>query len=262
MKKITITERDLKESDLNKKEESTIRPILAKILTDIKQLSTFENITSIILLATVAYAVCIFFMNSLHFDLLVEEDGFYENLTALFLFLTCFSLIFKFSKYHIYYNTRWKFGILLMIAGLFFGGGEEISWGQRIFHIESSTFFKVNNAQQETNLHNMVIGRVKLNKLIFSNLLSIGFGFYFLVLPILWIKIPKVKRFVDGFGILVARPVHILIFLVATLLVLILINSPRKWEVWEFAFAMIMFLIVYNPLNTKEIFSKKLGSLS
>ena len=60
-----------------------------------------------------------------------------------------------------------------MIIGLFFGAGEEISWGQRIFHIESSKFFNENNSQKETNLHNMIVDGVKLNKLIFSNLLSI-----------------------------------------------------------------------------------------
>ena len=36
-----------------------------------------------------------------------------------------------------------------------FGAGEEISWGQRIFNVESSEYFLENNAQGETNLHNM-----------------------------------------------------------------------------------------------------------
>ena len=143
-----------------------------------------------------------------------------------------------------------------MAVGLFFGAGEEISWGQRIFGIESSEFFSENNAQQETNLHNMVVGDVKLNKLIFSNLMSIAFGIYFLVLPILWNKSPKLKSLLDKFGISVPRPIHVIIFIIATLLVLIPIDHSRKWEVWEYVFALIMFLIVFNPWNSKEIFSK------
>ncbi|MDR2236315.1 MAG: hypothetical protein LBE92_09335 [Chryseobacterium sp.] len=222
-----------------------------------KNLSLLEKLISSILLITVIYAIFVFFTDSSYFDYLVQEDGFYENLTSIFLFLTSFTLLFKFFRYQKYYGGLWKFGVLLMAAGLFFGGGEEISWGQRIFHIQSSEFFKANNAQEETNLHNMVVGDVKLNKLIFSNLMSICFAIYFLVLPVLWNRAPKMKALIDKFGISVARPVHIVIFIIATGLILIPIDHSRKWEIWEYAFALIMFLIVYNPLNTKEIFSKE-----
>ena len=37
----------------------------------------------------------------------------------------------------------------------FFGFGEEISWGQRIFGIETPAGLKQANSQQETNLHNL-----------------------------------------------------------------------------------------------------------
>ncbi|WP_292008338.1 hypothetical protein [Chryseobacterium sp.] len=222
-----------------------------------KNLSLFEKIISVILLITVIYAIGVYFTDSSYFDKLVQEDGFYENLTSAFLFFTSFTLLFKFIKYQKYYGIWWKVGVLFMALGMFFGGGEEISWGQRIFHVQSSEFFLENNAQQETNLHNMVVGDVKLNKLIFSNLMSICFGIYFLVLPVIWNKSEKMKKLIDTFGISVARPVHIVIFLIATALILIPISHSRKWEIWEYAFALIMFLIVYNPLNTKEIFSKK-----
>lgn len=134
-----------------------------------KNLSLLEKIISLILLITVIYAIYVYFTDSAYFEYLVQEDGFYENLTSAFLFFTSFALLIKFFKYQKYYGALWKVGVLLMALGLFFGGGEEISWGQRIFHIQSSEFFKENNAQEETNLHNMVVGDVKLNKLIFSN---------------------------------------------------------------------------------------------
>ncbi|WP_370895304.1 hypothetical protein [Chryseobacterium gossypii] len=220
-----------------------------------KNLSLVERIISVVLLLTVIFAIYVFFTDSSYFEYLVQEDGFYENLTSIFLFLTSFTLIIKFFKYQKYYGIWWKVGVLLMAVGLFFGGGEEISWGQRIFHIQSSEFFKENNAQQETNLHNMVVGDVKLNKLIFSNLMSICFGIYFIVLPIVWNKVQWIRVLLDKFGISVARPVHIIIFLIVTALILLPIDHSRKWEIWEYAFALIMFLIVYNPLNVKQIFS-------
>ncbi|RKT01267.1 hypothetical protein BCF58_0485 [Chryseobacterium defluvii] len=227
------------------------------IFAFMKNLSVLEKIIAIILLLTVIYAIYVFFTDSSFFDRLVEEDGFYENLTSIFLFFTSFTLFFKFFKYQKYYGMLWKIGVLLMALGMFFGGGEEISWGQRIFNVQSSEFFKENNAQQETNLHNMVVGDVKLNKLIFSNLMSICFGIYFLVLPLLWNKSAKMKNLIDTFGISVARPIHLYIFVIITVLILVPINHARKWEIWEYAFALIMFLIVYNPLNIKEIFSKE-----
>lgn len=205
---------------------------------------------------SIIFGIVVYFTDEAFFQNLVKEDGFYENLTSIFLFLSSFLLFYKFFKYSKYYSLTWKIGVLIMAIGLFFGAGEEISWGQRIFGIQSSEFFNENNAQHETNLHNMVVGDVKLNKLIFSNLMSILFGIYFLVLPVVWNKVPTLKKLIDKFGIPVARPVHVIIFLVATALILLPISHSRKWEIWEYAFALIMFLIVLNPLNRSIIFSK------
>ncbi|MCQ9640778.1 hypothetical protein MP478_15425 [Chryseobacterium sp. WG14] len=246
MEKNSITEKSSTESSIGE-----------KVNDNRKQLSFFEKVILVLLLIAIAYAVYVFFTDSLYFDHLVEEDGFYEDLTSIFLFFTSFILLIKFFKYQGYYTLSWKISIVLMTVAFFFGGGEEISWGQRIFQIQSSDFFKLNNAQQETNLHNLVIGHVKLNKLVFSNMLSIGFGIYFLVLPIVWHRVPKIKKLIDKFGISIARPIHLLFFIIVTAIILLLINHSRKWEVWEFAFALTMFLIVYNPLNIKEIFSKE-----
>jgi hypothetical protein len=37
-------------------------------------------------------------------------------------------------------KNQYKFGLLLFSVAFFFGFGEEISWGQRIFDIESPFF--------------------------------------------------------------------------------------------------------------------------
>lgn len=49
-----------------------------------------------------------------------------------------------------------RFAFILCIAWLIFAL-EEISWGQRIFGIESPEFFLEHNYQQETNIHNFFI---------------------------------------------------------------------------------------------------------
>ena len=212
-----------------------------------------ENLIVSFLIITVVIGIYFFYTNKDFYAYLVQEDGFFENLTSIFLFLSSFYLFYFFISNIKLKSIWWKMGIIIMIIGLFFGAGEEISWGQRIFHIESSKFFNENNSQKETNLHNMIVDGVKLNKLIFSNLLSIIFSIYFLILPILWRKNNFIKKTINQFGIPIANNYQVIIFMISSLIIILSISNERKWEIWEYTFALTMFLIVLNPLNKKEI---------
>ncbi|KYG63065.1 hypothetical protein AZI86_15205 [Bdellovibrio bacteriovorus] len=54
-------------------------------------------------------------------------------------------------------SPKWlSAAILLGGVGMIFIGGEEISWGQRLFNFPSSEFFFLRNYQNETNLHNLL----------------------------------------------------------------------------------------------------------
>ena len=212
-----------------------------------------EKLIVSFLIITVVIGIYFFYTNKDFYTYLVQEDGFFENLTSIFLFLSSFYLFYFFISNIKLKSIWWKMGIIIMIIGLFFGAGEEISWGQRIFHIESSKFFNENNSQKETNLHNMIVDGVKLNKLIFSNLLSIIFSIYFLILPILWRKNNFIKKTINQFGIPIANNYQVIIFMISSLIIILSISNERKWEIWEYTFALTMFLIVLNPLNKKEI---------
>ena len=212
-----------------------------------------EKLIVSFLIITVVIGIYFFYTNKDFYAYLVQEDGFFENLTSIFLFLSSFYLFYFFISNIKLKSIWWKMGIIIMIIGLFFGAGEEISWGQRIFHIESSKFFNENNSQKETNLHNMIVDGVKLNKLIFSNLLSIIFSIYFLILPILWRKNNFIKKTINQFGIPIANNYQVIIFMISSLIIILYISNERKWEILEYTFALTMFLIVLNPLNKKEI---------
>ena len=212
-----------------------------------------EKLIVSFLIITVVIGIYFFYTNKDFYAYLVQEDGFFENLTSIFLFLSSFYLFYFFISNIKLKSIWWKMGIIIMIIGLFFGAGEEISWVQRIFHIESSKFFNENNSQKETNLHNMIVDGVKLNKLIFSNLLSIIFSIYFLILPILWRKNNFIKKTINQFGIPIANNYQVIIFMISSLIIILSISNERKWEIWEYTFALTMFLIVLNPLNKKEI---------
>lgn len=186
-------------------------------------------------------------------EVYTKEDSFVEYGTAFLLFcssLLLFSRLFKLSKHK---KTLWKVGVFLMASVFLFGAGEEISWGQRIFNVESSEYFLENNAQGETNLHNMVVDGKKINKIIFSQLLTLILVIYLIIAPILYRKFEAIKNLANLFAVPIVKWHHTIAFLVATGL-LIFMPSNRKWELYELAFGVIFFLIFLNPFN-KNIYS-------
>ncbi|MBI2519356.1 MAG: ribose 5-phosphate isomerase B [Bdellovibrio sp.] len=150
----------------------------------------------------------------------------------------------------------WTFRLGLIILALLFlfGAGEEISWGQRIFGNESPAYFANNNTQGETSFHNLVIGGVKINKLIFGTGLTIGVIFYFLVLPIVYRRKETIRKFVDNFGIPIPKKWHLLAYIIVVLLAYAS-GSHKKGELMEFAGVWIFFCLYFFPVN-KSIFEK------
>ncbi len=77
---------------------------------------------------------------------------------------------------------RWFFGLLALSC--LYVGMEEISWGQRIFGFSSPTYFRANNLQGETNLHNFFTGPYGTTlKRITTYVLALALASYGLVYP-------------------------------------------------------------------------------
>jgi len=215
--------------------------------------SKFEKIGYSILLIIVLTGLYLGLRDDIYFDVnYAQEDGPVEWLTAIM--LLGISLL---SLYHLItlWNTKktlWKLGTFLFIILFLFAAGEEISWGQRIFGVESSQFFIENNAQGETNLHNLVVGEKKVNKIIFSQLLFLVMFIYLLITPILFRKYKWFKNLANSFAVPIVKWHHTIAFLIVTILVA-LNPASRTWEVYEMAFGAIFLLIFLGPLN-KEIF--------
>ena len=201
------------------------------------------------------YAFGIYFANTnkpYFDDVYTREDGFVEYATAAM--LLCISIL-SFSRLVRLWRTTpllWKVGTLGFALIFLFGAGEEVSWGQRIFGWQSSEYFIEHNAQQETNLHNMVVDGTKINKLIFSQILIAVLVIYLLILPILYRKVTAIKNLVNSFAVPVVQWTHIIAFIVFTVL-LVLMPSSKNPEVHELALGVIFFLIFINPYN-KNIF--------
>ena len=206
----------------------------------------------IVILVILSGAILSFTDKEYYENSFAVEDGIIEYGTALMLFISAIIMAFRFYRIGRGQSFKWKLTVVVLAILFIFAAGEEISWGQRIFGVESSEFFKDNNAQQEMNLHNLVVGETKINKLIFSKMLTSILVIYLIILPVLFNKISWIKDLVTDFAIPVVKYHHTVVFILMTIVVTIM-PSGKRWEIYEFGFAMIFFLIFLFPLN-KEIY--------
>jgi hypothetical protein len=211
--------------------------------------SIVEKLILALVLIILIIGYILFYTNVAQFESYVQEDGIVEWLTVLGLVLGCIVCVRRFFVLR-KHRSAWFLIVTLGLAlMLFFAAGEEISWGQRIFHIKSSEFFKEKNSQGETNLHNLVVDGVKLNKLIFSIGLTIAMGIYLLVFPILYKYHAATKRFIDRSGIPLPR-----IYQVFSMLLVFVITSllphEKKAEMLEAGIALLFFLVIRYPGNS------------
>ncbi len=203
--------------------------------------------------SAIASTVFLFYHSNSIYNSIVKEDGIIEYLTAIFLLSISIFLIKKLLEMKDLISVN-NFGIIMFSIIFFFGFGEEISWGQRIFNIETPHFFIENNLQSETNIHNLMIGGVKLNKLIFTNGLFFIFSFYFLAIPYLYTKSNNIKSLINRFSIVIPKYSQSTIFIISTIIIYIF-DHERVSEVWECLFAFTMLITSINPLNKQEIYS-------
>lgn len=184
-----------------------------------------------------------------------REDGFVEWLTVIALLLgsgTCFYRAKILSKFR---SGTFVFGLIVLGFLFLFGAGEEISWGQRIFDWQVPVFFQKHNSQGETNLHNLVVNGVKINKLIFGLILGICVAFYFLILPVLYRKFEKIQKLIDRFAIPIPKNSHLIAYLILFGLSQI-IKGHKPGEILEFGGCWIFYLMILEPFN-RPVFSRK-----
>ena len=197
------------------------------------------------------YGIYIGHTNSERFLSFVQEDGFVEYLTAIFLFFASIVCLFRISEYRKQKQTLWVITSSVLAIMFFFGAGEEISWGQRIFNFQSGEFFIEQNKQGETNLHNLVFGDFSINKVIFSYTINLVLVIYFLLLRYIAKKVKFVGDLINKFNIPLPQNHHA-IMMIGVNLLLGIFTVHKMDELHEFSFAIIFFLIFLNPLKKKH----------
>lgn len=211
---------------------------------------TLEKIT-IFIIALTASSISLFYLNQDTYKILIREDGILENLTAIGLLAGSIIIFVRIIKEFKVRPKNWVIFNAIMAFGLFFGFGEEISWGQRIFGVEANEFFNENNLQNETNLHNLAFNGVKVNQIVFSYGFSLIFGAYFLLSLFLFKKIDWIRNLVIIYGVPIPRMVQSIVFLGLTL-VIVSIPDGKIWEIWECLFVLTFIWILLRPYSITE----------
>jgi len=180
------------------------------------------------------------------------EDGPVEWSTAICLFLA--SLVLLRNVLRLVGRAEAAAAALTFLYALlfFFGAGEEISWGQRLFGWESGEFFRENNAQHETNIHNLVVGDVKLVNTLFGPILSLLVLLYLVGLPLFYTRSGTIRRVADRLAVPVPATRHTVLTLAATVIVLAL-PMMAKWESYELVFSVICVSIFLAPRNAARV---------
>lgn len=166
---------------------------------------------------------------------MLGEDGIVEWLQFLCFSVTSALLLYvAVQRRHRADTTAFELLVLFGLAGLVaLAALEEISWFQRILHIESPEYFARNNRQAETNLHNLALGSASLHKTILLKLIFIAGITHNLILPLLARSKPGIKRWVESIGLYLPPLKASVPYLVLLALSHIVIDHERKGELGE-----------------------------
>jgi hypothetical protein len=222
-----------------------------------KEISTLEkSILGFILVVTLFSIAMKYINNELFVSVIATEDGVIEWLTVAGLALTsivCFRRVILLKREK---SALFLFMTSLLGLAFLFGAGEEISWGQRIFNTQSSEFFLQHNAQGETNLHNLVVGGKKINKIIFGIGLHLVLLIYLLILVPLYKRKQGLKDFMDRFAVPIATPYQVVSYLIMLTVIQVIMDDSKRGELAEFAGSFLFFLNIAFPYN-QELFQSK-----
>lgn len=130
-------------------------------------------------------------------------------------------------------GSRYRWFFVALAAVSFYAFMEEISWGQRIFNIESPEFFQRYNLQRETNIHNLLVGPISTDtKEIVEYAVATALVLYGLVYPALLRLGWAPARWLDGLGV-AAPPLYLWPFFVTAAWLELAFLSFNETEVAE-----------------------------
>lgn len=201
-----------------------------------------------------ALGVLLSIVNRAHFEQdFIREDGILEWLTVLALGSAAAVMAGRLWRYRADASIRQRLAWCAILVLFTFGAGEEISWGQRLFAFGTPDFLREWNAQEETNIHNLVIGGVKINKLVFGNMVFLVFCLYVFVVTPLYHRVDRARAWLDAWAVPIPQRYqwagYLTVFLVVEVLVNLASDTPKRGELTEFGMSVLVALTVVFPFN-------------
>jgi glycosyltransferase involved in cell wall biosynthesis len=217
----------------------------------------------IVLFIILTYGLVLLHQDKEAFMFWIREDGLVEWLTFVVLMvMSAFSFPMSFAFSRPGAEGRAK-KVWLFLGFLFlFGAMEEISWGQRILGVESPEWFLKHNRQFETNVHNLVIHGVNLNKAVFGRFLGILVLIHMLGVPILYRLNRSFKNFINRWAIPIPQNYQILLFIIVNIVLQYHLGLTKKIsEMRELSTCFFFFLVLIHPFNDQVFPIKGLSFL-
>jgi len=226
---------------------------MKKIIEHLKNETTiFEKYAYPITLFFVLNSIFLAWINLKYFEAhMVERSGLlkqFQPMAMLAIILLSSYRAFAFRKI-----KGWRFlaGSIFFCILFTFSLGETMTWGQRIFEYPTPSFFLQYNTQGMPTIHNLAFGSFRVNKVVFGLLLGIIVGLYSIFGTLLYKPETKIGKFLDAWGIPIARWYHVVTLIIAFALSKMVL-SGKKGEVIQFAGMMIFLFIFINPINKKN----------
>lgn len=210
--------------------------------------------------ALVLIFAIIYLVNEPLYRELINEDQSVEWLTFLFLILSGLASALLANRIkHRHNYLHWFF---IVFAGFcILAGFEEISWGQRVFGVETTEFFQNHSDQKEINLHNTFQGTVGIKTKHIALLVMFIYG---VILPWREKKKDTHVEWLKAHHLILPPAFLIPGFLMATLLMLDF-QTGYEEEIGEFFFSICFFLMMlwnHHLFNTGTAFhSSELHSI-
>lgn len=186
---------------------------------------------------------------------LLREDGAIEYMEVIIFFAISWVSFMRFlalnSKKSLSGACHLFFSVLF-----FFGAGEEISWGQRIFFKQHlPQFFIENNVYTQFNLHGLNLFGISFSKMIFSDLLTFTLASHLVLLPIFYRFVPKLRHIINKINLPVPTIFQTLSYLIIFFSVMLFIGpgSNDESELIEITGAIVYFSIFLWPKNINEM---------
>jgi hypothetical protein len=149
--------------------------------------------------------------------ILFPEDHYFEDFGTIGLFLAAGVAFYTFIRaFHhrqvLQISTIKLLAILALGLWFFFMGGEEISWGQRIFHIQEPASLASANTQGELNLHNLAA--LQHNPILnFDHIFTLFWFLYALIIPLVARYSERFRSFIGRYLPIVGIDIGLLFLL-------------------------------------------------